>query len=126
MSTTNPPPSRRERDNNANNNMASTPGGFQVDTDANGLPAPTPISSQSRGSISSFLFLTFMLFMLTSGGDDIVIRNHYKETLTELMWEKGNFTGWLNGTRTGDGNGTAEGNITFSMVCSVNAHVLYM
>lgn len=102
-----PPPRRvgdRPQSTNGVNTNAPTPT-LDIPTSAD-LPQST--MAQSRGSISSFLFLTFMLFMLTSGGDDIVVRNQYRETLKELLWERGNFTVWLSGNQTG-GN--------FTMVC---------
>lgn len=99
--STEQPSSRRVGDRppatNAANANTPTPT-LDIPTSAD-LPQST--MAQSRGSISSFLFLTFMLFMLTSGGDDIVVRNQYRETLKELLWEKGNFTIWLSGNQTG-------------------------
>ncbi|KAI5124239.1 hypothetical protein M0805_005088 [Coniferiporia weirii] len=46
--------------------------------------------------MSSFLFMTVMLFMLTNGGgDDMFVRQQYRESLRTLRAQQGNFSAWL-------------------------------
>lgn len=59
------------------------------------VPGPTP--STSRGSVSSFIFASIMLFMLMNGGDDLVAQSHYRDSLRSLRWQQANFTDWLHG-----------------------------
>ena len=62
--------------------------------------ARTPTQPQRpRSSIPSFLFITFLLFMLTShSGDEFLARNQYQNALQSLNYQLGNFTAWINGT----------------------------
>ncbi|KAG2071545.1 hypothetical protein BDR04DRAFT_1098008 [Suillus decipiens] len=61
-----------------------------------GQPARIP---QQRSSVPSFLFLIFMLFILTNHtGDEFLARNHYQDALQSLNYQLSNFTAWLNGT----------------------------
>ncbi|KAG1723246.1 uncharacterized protein EDB91DRAFT_1240120 [Suillus paluster] len=54
---------------------------------------------QQRSSVPSFLFLIFMLFILTNHtGDEFLARNHYQDALQSLNYQLSNFTAWLNGT----------------------------
>ncbi|KAH8111085.1 hypothetical protein DFH11DRAFT_1799176 [Phellopilus nigrolimitatus] len=46
--------------------------------------------------MSSFLFMTVMLFMLANGGgDDILVRSQYRESLMTLRAQQRNFSTWL-------------------------------
>lgn len=69
--------------------------------DEAGSPPTTNIRSQ-RGSITPFLILTFVLLMMTNngGGDDLAARNQYKDSLSSLEWQLGNYSVWLNGSDT--------------------------
>ena len=61
--------------------------------------AGLPARQRPRSSISSFLFLSFLLFMLTNNnGDDGPLRNQYADALASLEWQLGNYSAWLNGT----------------------------
>lgn len=61
-----------------------------------GTPNP---SAQQRSSIPSFLFIIFMLWLLTShNGEEFLARHQYQEVLTSLKYQKSNFTAWANGT----------------------------
>ncbi|KAF8586058.1 hypothetical protein K439DRAFT_1409339 [Ramaria rubella] len=63
----------------------------------NGAVGPQP----QRSSISSLLFLTFMLFLMTGGGSEdasIASKTHYKESLVSLKHQQANYTAWLNGS----------------------------
>jgi hypothetical protein len=52
-----------------------------------------------RSSVPSFLFLSFMLFMLTShNGDEFLARHQYQDVLQNWTYELSNYTAWLNGT----------------------------
>ncbi|KAI0365183.1 hypothetical protein BV20DRAFT_973479 [Pilatotrama ljubarskyi] len=64
----------------------------------NGIEAPR----QQRSSIPSFLFITFVLFMLTSGrGDEVTMtRDRYLNGLQSLTYQLSNYSAWLNGTAT--------------------------
>ncbi|KAI0793636.1 hypothetical protein C8Q74DRAFT_1243576 [Fomes fomentarius] len=57
---------------------------------------------QPRSSVPSFLFMSFVLFMLMSGrGDDIAVtRDLYVNGLQSLKYQLSNYTAWLNGTET--------------------------
>ncbi|KIJ65119.1 hypothetical protein HYDPIDRAFT_175153 [Hydnomerulius pinastri MD-312] len=53
---------------------------------------------QQRSSIPSFLFIIFMLFMLTNhSGDEFLARNHYQDELQYLNYQFSNFTAWMTG-----------------------------
>ncbi|KAI0628206.1 hypothetical protein C8Q77DRAFT_1150309 [Trametes polyzona] len=56
---------------------------------------------QQRSSLPSFLFVTFVLFMLTSGrGDDVTqTRDQYLNGLQSLNYQLSNYSAWLNGTQ---------------------------
>ncbi|KAF8647737.1 hypothetical protein AX16_006572 [Volvariella volvacea WC 439] len=61
-----------------------------------GLNNPRP---RPRSSIPSFLFLTAVLFLLTShSGDEFLARHQHQEALDALTWQLSNFTAWMNGT----------------------------
>src|ERR1700691_5374944 len=60
--------------------------------------APRP--QRPRSSIPSFLFITFLLFMLTNhSGDDFLARNTYQNALQSLNSQLGNFTAWIGGSQ---------------------------
>ena len=53
---------------------------------------------QQRSSIPSFLFIVFMLFMLTNhSGDEYLARSQYQDTLQAMNDQLSNFTAWMNG-----------------------------
>lgn len=62
------------------------------------LPNPRP----QRGSVTSLLILTLVIFMMTNNGgnDDLIMRNRYKDSLSLLEWQLGNYSTWLNGSDT--------------------------
>ncbi|KAI0310666.1 hypothetical protein OF83DRAFT_1044788, partial [Amylostereum chailletii] len=74
---------------------AAAPAPGDVDEDAN--PA---MRQRPRSSLSSFLFLSFIFFMMTnnSANDDSEVRNRYTNALASLEWQYGNYTEWQNGT----------------------------
>ncbi|GLB43394.1 putative ring finger [Lyophyllum shimeji] len=64
-----------------------------------GLPAARGGTARPRSSIPSFLFISFMLFMLTShNGDEFLARHHYQDALRSLEYQLGNYSAWRNGT----------------------------
>ena len=65
-----------------------------------GLTGARP-PTRPRSSISSFLFITFLLFMLTShNGDEYLARHQYQDALRSLTYQLSNYTAWMNGTST--------------------------
>ena len=59
-------------------------------------PPPGPTPTTNRGNTWSFVFLLIWLFMLTNGGgDDLLVRSQYRETLRVLKQQRGNFSAWL-------------------------------
>ncbi|SRR5258708_11188627 len=55
-----------------------------------------------RGSVTTFLILSLFIFLMTNNGgnDDPTVRNQYKDNLSSLEWQLGNYTAWLNGSDT--------------------------
>ncbi|KAL1942983.1 hypothetical protein VTO73DRAFT_4654 [Trametes versicolor] len=74
----------------------STPNNEPQDLE-NGTPE---VPRQQRSSLPSFLFITFVLFMLTSGrGDELSLtRDQYLNGLQSLNYQLSNYSAWLNGT----------------------------
>ena len=72
----------------------------QNDAEAGGAEArPQDPQQQQRSSIPSFLFISFMLFMLTShNGDEFLARHQYQDSLESLKYQLSNYTAWMNGT----------------------------
>ncbi|KZP30544.1 hypothetical protein FIBSPDRAFT_777298 [Athelia psychrophila] len=69
-----------------------------MENEEEGVRPPPP---RPRSSIPSFLFITFLLFMLTNhSGDEFLARNQYQNALHSLQWQLGNYTAWMNGTET--------------------------
>ncbi|TFK18973.1 hypothetical protein FA15DRAFT_674849 [Coprinopsis marcescibilis] len=55
--------------------------------------------ARPRSSVPSFLFLSFLLFMLNShNGDEFLARHQHQDALRALTWQLSNYTAWLNGT----------------------------
>lgn len=115
----NPPPGQGDAntsatanaDSNANTNNASN-----NDTDPDPDPLIDAASPQGgRGSMSSFIFMSIMLFMLTNGGgEDFMLRQQYRDSLQTLRAQQANFSSWL----WAGGNAAvnaSEGN--FTLVC---------
>ncbi|PCH44049.1 hypothetical protein WOLCODRAFT_133060 [Wolfiporia cocos MD-104 SS10] len=54
---------------------------------------------RNRSSLPSFLFITFVLFMLTNNrGEELDARYHYLRALDSLNHQISNYSAWLNGT----------------------------
>ncbi len=66
-----------------------------------GSPPTTNVRPQ-RGSITSLLILSLVFLMMTNNGgsDDLAARNQYKDSLSSLEWQLGNYSVWLNGSNT--------------------------
>ncbi|KAI0703928.1 hypothetical protein C8Q76DRAFT_752964 [Earliella scabrosa] len=77
----------------------STPANESTRDLEDGIESP---ARQPRSSVPSFLFISFVLFMLMSGrGDEFAAtRDLYVNGLQSLNYQLSNFTAWLNGTET--------------------------
>ncbi|PSR74066.1 hypothetical protein PHLCEN_2v10138, partial [Hermanssonia centrifuga] len=63
-----------------------------------GIPSDDSPQRQ-RGTIPSFLFISFVLFMLTNNQNgENVTRSQYLDVLGMLNYELSNYTAWINGT----------------------------
>lgn len=63
-----------------------------------GLPGNSRVP-RPRSSIPSFLFIIFMLFLLTShNGDEFLARRQYQDAVQSMTYQLANYTSWLNGT----------------------------
>lgn len=61
--------------------------------------SPTPSSPRSgRGSVPTFLFISFVLFMLTNNrGEELDARYRYMKALDSLNDQVANYSAWLRG-----------------------------
>ncbi|KAL5536908.1 hypothetical protein ACEPAF_731 [Sanghuangporus sanghuang] len=60
------------------------------------LDNPALGAQSGRGGMSSLLFMTIMLFLLTNnGGEDLLVRSQYRESLKGLRMQQSNFSAWL-------------------------------
>ncbi|KAJ7606163.1 hypothetical protein DFH06DRAFT_1251770 [Mycena polygramma] len=58
-----------------------------------------PPSQRVRNPIPHFLFISFMLFLLTNhNGDEFLARHQYQNALQTLSYQLSNYTAWMNGT----------------------------
>ena len=91
--------------------------------DEMGTPATTDPRPQ-RGSITSLLILSLLFFMMSNhgGSDDFTVRNQYKNTLSSLEWQLGNYSAWLNHSDTT--NFTMVRIHTCLLLCSANNSLL--
>jgi hypothetical protein len=59
------------------------------------------LQRRQRGSLPSFLFITFLFFMLTNRNeDDLFVRAQYEDIVRALGYQLSNYSAWLNGTAT--------------------------
>ncbi|KAG9309577.1 hypothetical protein JVU11DRAFT_10558 [Chiua virens] len=66
--------------------------------DENGPPPIDVRFQQQRSSIPSFLFIIFMLFLLTNhNGDEYLSRSRFQDALQVMNDQLSNYTVWLNG-----------------------------
>jgi len=57
------------------------------------------LQRRQRGSLPSFLFITFLFFMLTNRNEeDGVARSQYEDTIRAFSYQLSNYSAWLNGT----------------------------
>lgn len=62
-------------------------------------PGNDPHPRRQRSSIPSFLFISFVLFMLTNNhGEETALRYEYMTAIESLKYQLGNYSRWLNGT----------------------------
>lgn len=56
-------------------------------------------SDRRRNPIPQFLFISFVLFLLTNhNGDEFLARHQYQDALRTLTYQLSNYTAWMNGT----------------------------
>ncbi|KAJ7449681.1 hypothetical protein FB451DRAFT_1287670 [Mycena latifolia] len=54
---------------------------------------------RTRNPIPQFLFISFVLFLLTNhNGDEFLARHQYQDALRTLSYQLSNYTAWMNGT----------------------------
>ena len=71
------------------------------DPEPGSAATPDELQRRQRGSLPSFLFITFLFFMLTNRNEeDIVVRTQYEDTVRALGYQLSNYSAWLNGTAT--------------------------
>ncbi|KAI9509785.1 hypothetical protein F5148DRAFT_1275103 [Russula earlei] len=70
--------------------------------DEAGSPTAVDPLPQRGSSLTSLLLITLFIFFMTNhgGGDDLALRNQYKDSLSSLEWQLGNYSAWLNGSDT--------------------------
>jgi uncharacterized membrane protein YoaT (DUF817 family) len=65
--------------------------------------APTTLAAgprRRRSSIPSFIFITFILFMLTNhNSDDFLAQSQYQNALKAWTYQLSNYTAWLDGIK---------------------------
>lgn len=75
--------------------------GPEQDPEAGPAPTADELQRRQRGSLPSFLFITFLFFMLTNRNEeDIVVRTQYEDVVRALDYQLSNYSAWLNGTAT--------------------------
>ncbi len=78
-----------------------------------GIPSDDSPQRQ-RGTIPSFLFISFVLFMLTNNQNgENVARSQYLDVLGMLNYELSNYTAWINGTES-----------NFTLVCDFSTPLI--
>jgi len=59
------------------------------------------LQRRQRGSLPSFLFITFLFFMLTNRNEeDVLVRIQYEDAIRAMGYQLSNYSAWLNGTAT--------------------------
>lgn len=70
-----------------------------VDTERGLRPDELPQPRPQRSVLPSFLFISFVLFMVTNNqGEDPSTKAHYLDNLSVISEQVANYSGWLNGT----------------------------
>lgn len=71
-----------------------------VDTER-GNEANDGLPPRQRSVLPSFLFISFVLFMITNNqGEELQARSQYLDALTTISQQIANYSAWLNGTAT--------------------------
>ncbi|KAJ3551014.1 hypothetical protein NM688_g4952 [Phlebia brevispora] len=64
-----------------------------------GATPEAPMPRRQRSTLPTFLFMSFILFMLTNNqNEELMARNQYMDALSILNGQLSNFTAWVNGT----------------------------
>ena len=79
--------------NNTNDRERDTESGSPLTTDE--------LQRRQRGSLPSFLFITFLFFMLTNRNEeDAIVRSRYQDATRALGYQLSNYSAWLDGSAT--------------------------
>ncbi|KAK6992210.1 RING-type domain-containing protein [Favolaschia claudopus] len=67
--------------------------------EADGEAGAFPPQQRVRNPIPQFLFISFMLFLLTNhNGDEFLARHQYRDALRTLEYQLSNYTAWMKGS----------------------------
>lgn len=78
--------------------MDPDPAGTRAATNDVGDGGPDARPRQ-RTSVTSLLFFSFVLFMLTNrNNEEAIARDQYMDTLEVMGFQLSNYTNWMNGT----------------------------
>ena len=76
-------------------------GDREPDPESGSTATADELQRRQRGSLPSFLFITFLFFMLTNRNEeDVVVRIQYEDAVRALGYQLSNYSAWLNGTTT--------------------------
>ena len=82
-------------------NPRTTTNDGERDVESGTAASADEIERRQRGSLPSFLFITFLFFMLTNRNEeDVVMRVQYEDAIRALGHQLSNYSAWLNGTAT--------------------------
>ena len=71
------------------------------DSESGAAATADELQRRQRGSLPSFLFITFLFFMLTNRNEEGVVgRSQYEDAVRALGYQLSNYSAWLNDTAT--------------------------
>ena len=75
--------------------------GRERDSESGAAATADELQRRQRGSLPSFLFITFLFFMLTNRNEEGVVgRSQYEDAVRALGYQLSNYSAWLNDTAT--------------------------
>ncbi|KAJ6581462.1 hypothetical protein B0H19DRAFT_1217673 [Mycena capillaripes] len=81
------------------NSPGGNPPGNPPQNESNAEAGINPPVQRVRNPIPHFLFISFVLFLLTNhNGDEFLARHQYQDALQSLTYQLSNYTAWMNGT----------------------------